>query len=65
MRDGCSMFRHEQLIRQAALVIDVSVPGEHSPHDSSTGTGRVHSQEHFHDGSRGSEDEMSGVDRIR
>jgi hypothetical protein len=65
MRDGCSMFRHEQLIRQAALVIDVSVPGGHSPHDSSTGTGRVHSQEHFHDGSRRSEDEMSGVDRIR
>ena len=59
------MFRLEQFRRQAALVIDVSVPGGHSPHDSSTGTGRVHSQELFHDGSRWSEDEMSGVDIIR
>ena len=65
MRGGRSMFRHEQLLCQAALVTDVSVPGGHSPHDSSTGTGRVHSQEHFHDASHRSEDGMSDVDRIR
>ena len=64
MRGERSMFRHEQLDCQAALVIDVSVPGGQNPHDSSTGTGRVHSQEHFHDGSRRSEDEMSGLDII-